>query len=170
VTNALLALAVGAELGLNADELRRGLLACPPPKMRLQFWEARGVRVLDDAYNANADSTLAALQTLADLPCAGRRLAVLGDMAELGAHSAAAHAEVGQRAAELGIQIIAVGRLAGLTAQAARDAGAQAVEEFSDVLAAGRALKSAARAGDVVLLKASRATGLERVGELLRQD
>ncbi len=170
VTNALLALAVGAELGLNPDELRRGLLACPPPKMRLQVWEARGVRVLDDAYNANADSTLAALQTLADLPCAGRRLAVLGDMAELGAHSAAAHAEVGRRAAELGIQIIAVGRLAGLTARAARDAGAQAVEEFSDVLAAGRALKSAARAGDVVLLKASRATGLERVGELLLQD
>lgn len=170
VTNALLALAVGAELGLNADELRRGLLACTPPKMRLQVWEVHGVRVLDDAYNANADSTLAALQTLADLPCPGRRIAVLGDMAELGAHGDAAHAEVGRHAAMLGFQIIAVGRSAALTAQAARDAGAAGVEEYSDVSEAGRALKGAVRSGDVVLLKASRATGLERVGEILRQD
>ncbi|MEI9865749.1 MAG: hypothetical protein WDN00_14585 [Limisphaerales bacterium] len=56
VTNALLAIAIGAELGLIAGEIQRGLMNCPPPKMRLQFWEANGVRVLDDAYNANADS------------------------------------------------------------------------------------------------------------------
>ena len=170
VTNALLALAIGAELGLSADELRRGLLACQPPKMRLQIWEAHGVRVLDDAYNANADSTLAALQTLADLPCTGRRIAVLGDMAELGAQSEAAHTEVGRRAAELGVQLIAIGKLAAITAQAARAAGARDVEEFSDVLEAGGVLKKTVRAGDVVLLKASRVTGLERVGELLRQE
>ena len=170
VTNALLALAIGAELGLSADELRRGLLACQPPKMRLQIWEAHGVRVLDDAYNANADSTLAALQTLADLPCTGRRIAVLGDMAELGAQSEAAHTEVGRRAAELGVQLIAIGKLAAITAQAARAAGARDVEEFSDVLEAGGVLKKMVKAGDVVLLKASRVTGLERVGELLRQE
>lgn len=170
VTNALLALAVGAELGLSADELRRGLLACAPPKMRLQVWEVHGVRVLDDAYNANADSTLAALQTLADQPCRGRRIAVLGDMAELGAHGAAAHAEIGSRAAALGFQIIAVGLNAAVTAQAARDAGARGVNEFTDVPEAGRVLKSMLQSGDVVLLKASRATGLERVGEILRQD
>ena len=67
--NALLALAVGAELGLDPAAARAGLADCPPPKMRLQFWEANGVRVLDDAYNANADSTLAALETLCALPC-----------------------------------------------------------------------------------------------------
>ena len=71
--------------------------------MRLQVWEVHGVRVLDDAYNANADSTLAALRTLQDMPCKGRRLAVLGDMAELGRHSEAAHQEVGRCAAELGV-------------------------------------------------------------------
>ncbi len=53
VTNALLAVAVGAELGLGAGEIQGGLASCQPPKMRLQFWEANGVRVLDDAYNAN---------------------------------------------------------------------------------------------------------------------
>ena len=99
-------------------EIQRGLAECQPPKMRLQFWEASGVRVLDDAYNANADSTIAALETLCDLPLQGRRVAVLGDMNELGAHSEAAHAEVGRRAAELGIgQLFAVGKMAPVTAQ-----------------------------------------------------
>ena len=122
VVNALFAIAVGGELGLGRPAVRDGLAECKPPKMRLQFWEAGGVRVLDDAYNANADSTLAALETLCDLPLQGRRVAVLGDMAELGAHSEAAHAEVGRRAAELGIgQLFAVGKMAAVTAAAARD-------------------------------------------------
>src|SRR5207248_5656742 len=88
VVNALLAAAVSEELGLGCPALRDGLADCKPPKMRLQFWEANGVRVLDDTYNANADSTIAALETLCDLPLQGRRVAVLGDMEELGAHSA----------------------------------------------------------------------------------
>ncbi len=71
VTNALFSLAVGAELGLVRAEIESGLTDCQPPKMRLQFWEANGVRVLDDAYNANADSTIAALETLCDLPLQG---------------------------------------------------------------------------------------------------
>ena len=118
VTNALLAIAVSEELGLGRPAVRDGLAECQPAKMRLQFWEAGGVRVLDDAYNANADSTLAALETLCDLPLQGRRVAVLGDMNELGAHSEAAHAEVGRRAAELGIgQLFAVGKMAPVTAR-----------------------------------------------------
>src|SRR5437016_13055765 len=68
VMNAVLAMAVGAELGLSRAEIERGLVECQPPKMRMQLWESNGVRVLDDAYNANADSMLAALQTLQDIP------------------------------------------------------------------------------------------------------
>lgn len=169
-TNALLAIAVAAELGLSPDEVRRGLARCPSPKMRLQIWEAHGVRVLDDCYNANADSTLAALQTLHDLPCGGRRIAVLGDMAELGVHTAAAHREVARGAAELGVErLIAVGRWAQETVEAARSAGLQDVIEFPDVPTAARSIKRLVQPRDLVLLKASRSVGLERIGEALRE-
>ena len=142
VTNAALAIAVGAQLGLAAEEIRRGLAACEPPKMRLEVSESNGVSILNDAYNANADSMLAALQTLHDFPCAGRRIAVLGDMAELGAHGAAAHLEVGRRTAELGgMHLLTVGRMAVLTAQAAREAGLRDVTECRDVAEAVAALK-----------------------------
>jgi len=168
-TNALLAMAVSEELGLGRPAVRDGLAGCKPAKMRLQFWEAGGVRVLDDTYNANADSALAALETLCDLPLQGRRVAVLGDMNELGAHSEAAHAEVGRRAAELGIgQLFAVGKMAPVTARAARDAGLARVIEFADVEAAVKAVRSFLKTGDVILLKASRAVRLERIAETLR--
>lgn len=171
VVNALFALAVGAELGLNRVAMQRGLAECEPAKMRLQLWEAGGVRVLDDSYNANADSMLAALQVLLELPCKGRRVAVLGDMAELGAHSERAHAEVGRRAAESGVgQLFAVGRLAGVMAQAAREAGLKRVIELADADAAAAALKTFLKAGDLVLLKASRSVRLERIATALRGD
>jgi len=171
VVNALLAVAVGEELGLNRSAVRDGLAECQPAKMRMQFWEAGGVRVLDDAYNANADSTVAALETLCELPLQGRRVAVLGDMAELGAQSEAAHAEVGRRAAELGIgQLFAVGKMAPVMAAAARGAGLSRVIEFTDVEAARNAVKNFLKAGDVVLLKASRASRLERIAETLKLE
>ena len=167
--NALFAIAVGVELGLGREEIQRGLAECQPSKMRLQFYEASGMRVLDDAYNANADSMAVALETLKDLPCKGRRVALLGDMAELGAHSEAAHAEVGRRAAETGVgQLLAIGKMASVMAQGARDAGLNRVMEFADVEAAAAALKTFLKTGDVILLKASRATHLERVAEVLR--
>ena len=169
--NAVLALALGAEMGLDRAASERGLADCQPAKMRLQLWEHNGVRVLDDAYNANADSMLAALQTLQELPCKGRRVAVLGDMAELGAHSEAAHAEVGRRVAELGIgQLFAVGKMAPVMGRAARGAGLNRVFEFEDVDTAAAAVKSFVKQGDVLLLKASRASRLERISERLRRS
>jgi UDP-N-acetylmuramoyl-tripeptide--D-alanyl-D-alanine ligase len=169
VVNALFAIAIGIELGLSRAEVARGLAQCGQPKMRLELWEHDGVRVLDDTYNANADSVIAALQTLRELPCKGRRMAVLGDMAELGAHGEAAHEEIGRRAAELGVgQLFAVGKMAPVVARGARDAGLNRVFEFADLETAAAAVKSFVKSGDVVLLKASRATRLERIAEVLR--
>ena len=160
---------MGTELGVSPDQARLGLAACAPPKMRLQVWEANGIRVIDDTYNANADSVLAALQTLADLPCGGRRIAVLGDMAELGEHTAQAHREVGRRAGELGIHcVISVGKWAQVTAESARAAGAGEVREFADMESSVAAAKLLATPGDLVLLKASRVTGLEKLADALK--
>jgi UDP-N-acetylmuramoyl-tripeptide--D-alanyl-D-alanine ligase len=167
--NATFALAMGAELGLSKDELGRGLADCKSAKMRLQLSSWNGICVIDDAYNANADSMLAALKTLQEMPCAGRRVAVLGDMAELGAQSEPAHAEVGKYVAELGInRLFAIGKMAGVTATAARKAGLSDVIEFSEVMTAAEAVKNYLKSGDVVLLKASRSTRLERLTEMLK--
>ena len=162
--NVALAVAVARELGLNDDQIQKGLGRCKPAKMRLELWEANSVQVLDDSYNANADSMLAALETLKELPSRGRKIAILGDMAELGEHSEAAHAEVGKRVAEVGIDLlIAIGKYAAIMAKAACNA-----EQFADVERASQALPKLIRAGDLVLLKASRAMRLERVGEILK--
>jgi UDP-N-acetylmuramoyl-tripeptide--D-alanyl-D-alanine ligase len=164
--NATFAIAAGAELGLSPEEVRRGLAVCQPPTMRMQVVCKHGMHILNDAYNANADSMIAALQTLKEFPCAGRRIAVIGDMAELGAHSDAAHEEVGRKSAELALNyLVTVGPLGSVTARAAREAGLEEVTECRDVAEAAAAVRRLAREGDVVLLKASRVTGLERVSE-----
>jgi UDP-N-acetylmuramoyl-tripeptide--D-alanyl-D-alanine ligase len=170
VLNALLAIAVGAELGLSREEIQQGLAECEPAKMRMQLWAVDGIRVLDDAYNANADSMLAALETLAALPCTGRRVAVLGDMAELGEHSNSSHVEIGRKAAELGVNhLFAVGKMAHETANGARNAGCKNVSEIAAIDEAAGVVKDFLREGDLVLLKASRSTRLERIGEFLKR-
>ncbi len=169
VTNALLAFAVGAEMGLNGDEIRRGLVVCAPAKMRLQMSNPGGIHLLDDSYNANADSMLAALQTLREFPCTGRRVAVMGDMAELGDCSRAAHFEVGRRAASSRLdQLFAVGPHGCEIAAAARARGFNSVVEIGEVENAAKAVKEFARPGDVVLVKASRSMRLERIADALR--
>lgn len=171
VANALFAIRVGEELGLGRADIQRGLAECQPAKMRMQFWEANGVRVLDDAYNANADSMRVALETLCDLPLQGRRVAVLGDMAELGGETQAAHEEIGKYAAVLGIgQLFTVGKMASVTARAARDAGLARVIEFADVEMAVKAVRNFLKPGDVVLLKASRSSRLERIAETIKAE
>ena len=170
VLNALYAIAIGAEMGLCRTEIQRGLADCRPAKMRMQLSDLHGVQVLDDAYNANADSMAAALETFHALPCKGRRIAVLGDMAELGRNSEAAHEEVGRRAAQLGVaQLFAIGKMAPALARGARSAGLHRLLEFSDVDAAAAALKSFIKPGDSLLLKASRAAKFERITEALRR-
>ncbi|MEP6662533.1 MAG: UDP-N-acetylmuramoyl-tripeptide--D-alanyl-D-alanine ligase [Verrucomicrobiota bacterium] len=169
VTNALLALAVAGEVGLSRAQIQTGLRECQPAKRRLELSSVNGFEILDDSYNANADSMFAALQTLRDLPCRGRRVAVLGDMAELGEETISAHAEVGRRAAECEVaHLFTVGKHAAITAAAARSAGLRNVNEISEVLSAAEALKKFLLPGDLVLLKASRSLRIERIAERLR--
>ncbi len=171
VTNAIFAIAVGRELGLGRADITRGLAECRPQKMRLQLLNFNDMHVLDDAYNANADSMLAALQTLRELPCRGRRIAILGDMAELGEKSLVVHAEVGRHAAETGVdELVAIGKMAAVMEQAARAAGLRNARSFAAVEAAAGAVRDSVAAGDLVLVKASRSSRLERMVEALRSS
>ena len=164
--NAALALAAGGELGMDRDGMARGLAATPVPRMRLQLSERRGVRWLNDAYNANVDSVRAALDTLANLQGAGKCYVVLGEMAELGDHALAAHQEAGRAAAEMAAGLIAVGKFAEATAEAAREAGLGRVAAIVEAREAVSILRDWLQPGDVVLLKASRVARLEQVEEL----
>ncbi|MGQ0626498.1 MAG: UDP-N-acetylmuramoyl-tripeptide--D-alanyl-D-alanine ligase, partial [Phycisphaerales bacterium] len=113
--NALAAIAVARRFGLSDAEIARGLAAATPPEMRLATVEAAGIRIVNDAYNANPDSTLAALRTFAAIHAAAdRRVVVLGDNLELGDHAPAAHREIGETILELGCidLLITVGPLA----------------------------------------------------------
>lgn len=169
VVNSLFAIAIGAELGLNRKQIQRGVSECVPAKMRLQLWNFNGVRVLEDCYNANADSMLAALQTLREMPCQRRRVAVLGDMGELGECSQQAHIEVGRLVATGGVdQLFAVGQRAAAIAMAAEKNGLKNAVSIAQVEAAAPAVKEFVRPGDLVLIKASRAMRLERITEILK--
>ncbi|HIG30614.1 MAG TPA: UDP-N-acetylmuramoyl-tripeptide--D-alanyl-D-alanine ligase [Verrucomicrobiales bacterium] len=139
--NAALGIAVGAEMGMTPMEIREGLTSFRGPRMRMEREIINGVVFLNDSYNANADSVSAALKTLGNYPCKGRRVAVLGDMAELGDSTNSAHREAGRLTAELGIdRIVTVGQMAGIMGDAARSAGLTDVEEFSSAEKAGHAV------------------------------
>ena len=99
VTNALLACAVGRVHGLSLQECAEGLATAQLTKGRLELKTVAGLQILDDSYNANPDSMIAALKTLASIPTKGRRIAVLGRMGELGEFSEAGHRQVGDAAA-----------------------------------------------------------------------
>src|SRR5216684_7389822 len=120
VQNALLAVAAGRVFGLSIEECAAGLASAPLTKARLQIKAIRGVQFIDDSYNANPESMRAALSTLAELETDGRRIAVLGEMAELGTESERGHREVGEAAAALKVdQLIAIGEIAAGIADAA---------------------------------------------------
>ncbi|MGC2351960.1 MAG: UDP-N-acetylmuramoyl-tripeptide--D-alanyl-D-alanine ligase, partial [Candidatus Udaeobacter sp.] len=124
VQNALLAVAAGRVFGVSLEECAAGLAAAPLAKARLQIKKIGGVEFIDDSYNANPDSMKAALRTLAERPAEGKRIAIFGEMRELGAESERCHREVGETAATLKIdQLIAIGNMAAEIAHGAKDAG-----------------------------------------------
>src|SRR5215470_652469 len=166
VQNALLAIAAGRAFGLSIEECAAGLAAAPLAKARLQIKEIRGVQFLDDSYNANPDSMKAALRTLVELDTDGKRIAVLGEMRELGTESERGHREVGETAATLGVdQLITIGDAAELIAEGARTAGLEKVSSARSTGEAAKLLGEIAEPGDLVLIKGSRAARTEEVIE-----
>ncbi|MFJ8023084.1 UDP-N-acetylmuramoyl-tripeptide--D-alanyl-D-alanine ligase [Streptomyces sp. NPDC096311] len=181
VSNALAAAAVAHELGMSADEIALALSeAGSLSRWRMEVTERPdGVTVVNDAYNANPESMRAALRALAAMGKAaqaqgGRTWAVLGQMAELGDEALAEHDAVGRLAVRLNVsKLVAVGgREASWLQLGAYNEGSWGEESVhvSDAQAAVDLLRSELRPGDVVLVKASRSVGLERVAQALLDD
>ena len=166
VQNALLAVAAGRVFGLSLEDCAAGLIAAPLTKARLQIKEIHGVQFIDDSYNANPDSMKAALHTLVELDADGKRVAVLGEMRELGSESEHGHREVGETAAALGVDhLIAIGSVAAAIASAAEHAGLRNSRTVNSPTEAAEILAEIAEPGDLVLIKGSRAARTERVME-----
>src|SRR5438477_9077174 len=169
VQNALLAVAAGRVFGLSLEESAAGLAGAPLTKARLQIKEIHGVKFIDDSYNANPDSMKAALRTLVELDADGKRIAVLGEMRELGDESVRAHREVGETAAELKVDhLIAIGNVAATIAEAARRAGLQNSSTVASTAEAAELLGELAAPGDLILIKGSRLARTEQVIEAFR--
>ncbi len=166
VLNALAAIAVGHTLGLSVAKTATGLSRFRPVAMRSQVVSRQGLTVIQDCYNANPDSMKAAVALLRECGAGKRTIAVVGDMLELGAAARTFHAEVGALLADSGIAwLIACGTFGKALAQgaAARGMPPSRIVATSHVRDATRVLNRLAQPGDVVLLKASRGVGLERL-------
>ncbi len=166
ITNALAAAAVGSHFGLELREIREGLETLAPSSgwKRLEFQEAEGVIIVNDTYNANPDSVRHALDVLCGLRCRGKRVAVLGDMLELGEAASAEHEGIGRYAASLdGLDLLyAFGER---SASICRAAGEKCAGHFTEGDPLLDILKDSLVPGDVLLLKGSRGMRLERFAE-----
>jgi UDP-N-acetylmuramoyl-tripeptide--D-alanyl-D-alanine ligase len=170
--NALAALAVARRMGVSEDLAIETLAEARGPEMRLQRHQIGSITLINDAYNANPNSMRAALETIAGLNTNGRRIAVLGDMLELGHSSDRYHREIGQVVAQCKFDLLAcVGNQAQLIAEAAEQAGMAigAICRFRDAAEAAQAIPKWLKDDDLVLLKGSRSMHLEYVDAALKK-
>lgn len=174
VANALAAVAVAEAMGCSPEEIQDGLESYRGVKWRTEVIESGGIVILNDAYNSNPVSAVAALALLRDWNNSRpmRRVAVLGDMLELGEKAGELHAVIGQEAFECGVELlVAVGEHAGEIADGARLMGMSGdrilLAENADT--AWDALDGRLGSGDLILLKASRGVGLERLAGRIQE-
>jgi UDP-N-acetylmuramoyl-tripeptide--D-alanyl-D-alanine ligase len=171
VNNALLAAAVGNEFGLGLDEIVCGLETAQIPGARMKPERTGSGWILNDVYNANAESMEAALETLGEFPSGARKGAILGSMGELGSQAVELHRRVGRAAAQQKLAyLICVGPNAEALAEGASGAGLSSVFTAEDAGAAVEKWKKMARVGDSVLVKGSRFMQLEKAVEQMRGE
>jgi UDP-N-acetylmuramoyl-tripeptide--D-alanyl-D-alanine ligase len=168
VVPALAAIGAAVELGVPLDEAALALSTMEPPKHRMSVRRAGEVTVVDDSYNASPAAVAAALTLLRGV--SGRRIAVVGDMRELGALSDAAHDDAGRDAARSADVLIGVGELSARMVAAARAAGLADAHHAADAAEALVVLRRVLRPGDTVLVKGSRAIGLDALADALTAE
>ncbi|NTW54975.1 MAG: UDP-N-acetylmuramoyl-tripeptide--D-alanyl-D-alanine ligase [Chlorobaculum sp.] len=171
VINAVAASAVGAHFGLDPSKIAEGLASLQPAKgwKRMELFDDGDIVVLNDTYNANPDSMRLALDTLAAIGCRGRRIAVLGDMLELGDNSAIEHEAMGDYIRELPVDAcLTYGEAARLIGE---KAGERCIGHFETMDKIRQFLSSYIQPGDAVLFKGSRGMRLELAADdLIKQN
>ena len=166
--NALAAAAVGEELGVTPSQIQQALFSFRPVYRRSEVTRTNDIIIINDSYNANPSSMAAALDLLAAMATnGGRKVALLGDMLELGKQSSQLHADVGRRAAEVVDILLAVGPQSQHMVEAARAVGLTRARHFTDREEVVSHLSSELRANDVFLVKASQGMELWEVIEQL---
>ena len=167
VYNALAAIAAGFALGLSPAETAAGLKNLEATKMRFEVEEIKGYHVVNDAYNASPMSMTAAISTLSEL-APGRKIAVMGDMLELGRVSEEAHKKVGHELAEHGFAaVVTRGEMGKFIAEGAREGGIEDVFPCDSHEEAGKCLHEILQPGDTLLFKGSRGMQMEKIIDLL---
>ena len=167
VYNTLAAIAAGFALGLTPSEIREGLGHLEATKMRFELQKVKEWNVVNDAYNASPMSMTAAINTLSELT-KGRKIAVLGDMLELGSVSEEAHLHVGEEVAEHGFTaLITRGKMGEFIAKGAENKGMTAVYRCDSHEAAAAKLHELLQPGDTMLFKGSRGMAMEKIIDLL---
>ncbi len=165
VYNALAAIAVAKILNVDIKEAAGELIKYEPVGMRQRLKRVAGISVIEDCYNASPDSMAAAIKTLS-VTGTGKKIAVLGDMLELGQHAKAAHSEVGVRAAEEKIDyLLALGENSKYMISSAKEAGMKNAYYFENENDLENFLYETAKEGDSVLFKASRKLKFENIVE-----
>jgi UDP-N-acetylmuramoyl-tripeptide--D-alanyl-D-alanine ligase len=171
VANALAAAAAAIELNVPLAEIAAGLaqFIAIPGRMNLSPLPCGGL-LLDDSYNSNPLSASAALDVLTILPGQGRRVAVLGDMLELGEKSAKMHEDLGAKAAGVAELLLGIGKFSADIRRGAETAGMTPghMVELADAAAAIEYLQKQQRPGDKILIKGSRGVHLEQLAEALK--
>jgi UDP-N-acetylmuramoyl-tripeptide--D-alanyl-D-alanine ligase len=166
--NAMAALAVAREAGVDTDATAAALATLAPGDKRGQTLAFAGATILNDAYNSNPEALRSMIRTLASRP-AQRRILIAGEMLELGDHAPRLHAECGKAAAEAGIDLVVGVRGNANNIAAAACMGGVASLFLPDAETAGRWLAETLRPGDVVLVKGSRGVRLEQAIETAKQ-
>ena len=168
--NGLAAASIGRILDGDWEDIQHALAQFEPVSMRAEIVRKDGLVVINDCYNANPDSMLAALELLGDVPGA-RKIAFLGDMLELGPQSGDLHAAVGAEVATKADILLATGKQSKELVAAARSAGMDETQarHFDNLDLAAEFISANMCRGDVVLVKASRAMAFDRVVERILQ-
>jgi UDP-N-acetylmuramoyl-tripeptide--D-alanyl-D-alanine ligase len=170
VSNALAAIAVARRFGMDHDEIAARLATFTLPPMRLEARRVGRLTLVNDAYNANPASMAAAVEVLAELAAPRRRVLIMGDMRELGAESERLHREVAEKIAQVNLQmVVAVGERSRLVTQTIKAASGGEIEThaFASTELARKRLTSFLRPDDTVLIKGSRALGLEKLATVV---